>query len=141
MKNDTFKVCVRILLYKERMFSSSKGILRDNFYFLTALKKRQESVGCKSEPSKDETVESDPEGPDVGRSARVRRLAGLLRLVGGERWFKCGLQYKKMVGMWTPIVEEVGWKKIISELTNDSGAVKAGVPAQSVLENSYSTFI
>ena len=41
----------------------------------------------------------------------------------------------EVVEILTPI------KNIISQLTNDSGAVKAGVPAQSILENSDSTFI
>ena len=37
----------------------------------------------KQAPSKNETVEGDPKRPDVGGSARVGRLSGLLRLQGG----------------------------------------------------------
>ena len=36
---NTFKVCVRILLYKERMFSSSKGILQDPLYICKHFKR------------------------------------------------------------------------------------------------------
>ena len=44
----------------------------------------------KQAPSKNETVEGDPKRPDVGGSARVGRLSGLLRLEGGGVKSKTG---------------------------------------------------